>query len=616
MTEKESIERQRMDVDIACVGFGPAMGGFLTTLSKNLSDPGLQSKIMPGMPLQVVCYERADDLGFGVSGVCTKAKSLRESFPDLNPKDIPMACDVKNEEVLYLMDPIGASRRSPLLKIADFFAKVLKLTPLYKDHAIKLPFIPPFLRKDHGILLSIGQFNQWVGTQLMGSGQVQLWPSMPVKEPHYDKNAVAGIRLVDQGMDKSGKPSAGFTPGMDIHARLTVVADGPTGPVGLKLNEKLGLPKDNHQRDWAVGMKFVVELPEDTTLKEGSVIHTFGYPEPEIFGFLYVLPNRMASLGIFVPSWFSNPARTAYRYLQHWMMHPYLWKHLKGATLRSWGAKTLQESGKRGEPILAGDGFARIGEGSGSTNILTGSGVDEAWETGRQLGQSVLELLKSDKDFSEENLSNTYIKKRRSGWLEKEARIAKKSRDGFHHGFIPGLLGMALSGMTGGLINMPGKPKEPHKKIQSLGEFFKGKISAQELDRIQRECESRNESLHNAIMDRLGWPKIPFDNKLLMSHQDALLVGGKVQAQEGYADHVTFVNKDLCKTCKEKVCIEGCSGQAIMPGDNGGVPQFDREKCVHCGACLWNCSKARETGSELGNIDFSAGSGGLHSAEN
>ena len=90
-------------------------------------------------------------------------------------------------------------------------------------------------------------------------------------------------------------------------------------------------------RDWAVGMKFVVDLPENTGLKPGFVLHTFGYPEPEIFGFMYVHPDRIASLGIFVPSWFDSPVRTAYTYLQHWMLHPGLWQHLKGAKLRSWG---------------------------------------------------------------------------------------------------------------------------------------------------------------------------------------------------------------------------------------------------------------------------------------
>ena len=77
--------RQTMDVDIACAGFGPAMGGFLTTLtrawSQNPADPVFESAAAPGMPLQVVCYERADDLAAAVSGVVTRARGIRSSFP-------------------------------------------------------------------------------------------------------------------------------------------------------------------------------------------------------------------------------------------------------------------------------------------------------------------------------------------------------------------------------------------------------------------------------------------------------------------------------------------------------------------------------------------------------
>ncbi len=87
-------------------------------------------------------------------------------------------------------------------------------------------------------------------------------------------------------------------------------------------------------------------------------------------------------------------------------------------------------------------------------------------------------------------------------------------------------------------------------------------------------------------------------------------MGGKVQAPAGYADHVVFLDPQLCEDCGQKLCIEVCSGEAIARGDTG-VPVFDREKCVHCGACLWNCWRA-----EGSNIDFRAGAGGLHSAEN
>ena len=188
--------------------------------------------------------------------------------------------------------------------------------------------------------------------------------------------------------------------GMDVRAALTVVGDGPVGAVGQSIDRKLGMPGRTRRHEWAVGMKMVVELPEDTPLEAGTVWHTFGYPEPEIFGFLYVHPERLASVGIFVPSWMGNPDGRSYRYLQHFMQHPYLWRYLNGGTMRSWGAKSLQESGANGEPFLAGDGYARIGEGSGSTNMLTGSGVDEAWATGVQLAEAVAELLRAGKPFT------------------------------------------------------------------------------------------------------------------------------------------------------------------------------------------------------------------------
>ncbi|MDY7001418.1 MAG: 4Fe-4S ferredoxin [Thermodesulfobacteriota bacterium] len=616
----QDVDRQAMEADIACVGFGPAMGGFLTTLSRSLVNedgtPIAESKIMPGMPPQIICYERADDIGFGVSGVVTKARGIRTSFPDLDPDQIPMAAPVTQEKVLYLLDPVGASRKSQGLRLIEKMIRGLKGVLPYSDHALTLPYIPRFLQKHGGLALSIGQFNQWVGSTLMGSGLVQIWPGTPVAQALIEDNKVSGVRLADQGVDKKGNPDAGYMPGMDIRAPLTVVADGPVGPVGRHLNEHFGLPPGHRQRDYAVGMKMVVDLPENTGLEPGTILHTLGYPEPEIFGFLYVYPDKVASLGIFVPSWFESPVRTAYRYLQHWMTHPYLWRHLKGGTMRSFGAKTLQESGRRGEPYLAGDGYARIGEGSGSTNVLTGSGVDEAWTTGVQLGEAVIELLKDGKPFTRENLEQTYVRRRRGSWIEEEARIAEKSRDGFHKGFLRGLFGMALTGFTKGRFFWPGTPKRPWEGIPSHEEYFKDKIPPHEIKAIREQSTAKGAPLHQALMDRAGWPKIEYDGKLLVSHQDALLMGGKVQAPPGYADHVVFLDPELCRACETKICVEACSGQAITLNPEGGVPLFDREKCLHCGACMWNCAKANKTDPERTNIEFRAGAGGLHSAEN
>jgi electron-transferring-flavoprotein dehydrogenase len=611
-----SIDRPSMEVDIACVGFGPATGGFLTTLSKawtdNPADPAFESRVTPGMPLQVLCYERADDISAGVSGVVTRAQGIRASFPDTDLAEIPMSAPVVQERMLYLLDPIGASRRTLKLRMADTFLRTLGSILGVRHHAFFLPWTPAFLHKHGGMVFSIGQFNQWVGSQLMAAGLVQIWPGTPVAEPLFSAasnntdKAVVGIRLVDQGVENDGVPTRSFTPGMDVRAHLTVVGDGPVGAVGRDLNEKM---RTGEKHEWALGMKFVVELPADSPLQPGTVWHTFGYPEPEIFGFLYVHPEHLVSVGIFVPSWMADPSRTAYRYLQHFIQHPALWRYLKDGTLRSWGAKSLEESGRRGEPFLTGDGFARIGEGSGSTNMLTGSGVDEAWTTGVQLAESVIELLRAGKPFTHNNLADTYEVRRRASWVERGAREAENARNGFQGGFVKGLIGMALAGLTHGRFSLSAHIPPAHKQIR-IGTTG---VKTERIDELARAEQAGGRPLHDALLSERGWPEIPFDGNLLVTQQDALLMGGKVQAMPGSADHVRIYNSWLCMACRQKTCIAMCSGQALTIGADG-VPSFEREKCVHCGACLWNCAHTPD--GVHSNIEFRAGAGGLHSAEN
>jgi len=617
---ENAVDRLNLDVDIACVGFGPAMGGFLTTLAREMEqasgEPHVQSTVLPGMPLQVVCYERADDVNFGVSGLVTEARAIRNTFPEMNSSEIPLAHPVSEEKIVYLLDPHGASRRSLGLRIADSAIRGLRWVLPYRRSALELPFTPPFLKKHGGLVMSIGQFMQWVSNQVSSTGMVQIWPGTPVGEPILEGKQVVGVRIADQGVQKDGTPDVGYMPGMDVRARLTVVGDGPVGAVGQRLDEQFGLPEGHHQHDWAVGMKMVVNLPDHCDLVPGTVLHTLGYPEPEIFGFLYVHPERIASLGIFVPSTLASPVRTVYRYLQHWMLHPYLWHHLEGGTLRSWGAKTLQESGRLGEPYLAGDGYARIGEGSGSTNVLTGSGVDEAWMTGVLLAEGVIDMLKKGEPFTQANLDAAYVNRRRKSWVETGSRKAQHARDGFRKGFVAGVLGMAVSGLTRGALNLKTRSAHPREGIPDLNQYYRDRISSEELQRIREECAKNAIPLHDALMTRAGWPEIPLDGKLLVSQQDALLLGGKVQAAPGYADHVVFVDPAVCEQCGTRLCIETCSAQAITPSPSGGTPEFDREKCIHCGACIWNCTQPRPGDSERGNIRFAAGAGGLHSAEN
>jgi electron-transferring-flavoprotein dehydrogenase len=231
--------------------------------------------------------------------------------------------------------------------------------------------------------------------------------------------------------------------------------------------------------------------------------------------------------------------------------------------------------------------------------------VDEAWTTGTQLAEAVIELLDQKKLFTRANLEQTYVRLRRASWVDRESKIAANARNGFHYGVARGLIGMVLAAYTRGAIHFV-KGKRP-RRFESLGEQCAGRILPDELNKIQKECAEKHVPLHDAVMNRLGWPEIECDGQLLISHQDALLMGGSVQAAAGYPNHVVFLRPGLCKDCEPKLCVEMCSGQAITRGENS-VPVFDREKCVYCGACLWNCA--------TGNIEFRAGAGGLHSALN
>ena len=571
---------------------------------------------MPGMPPQVLCYERADDIGFGVSGVVTRARGLRATFPDLDPNEIPMAAPVTEEKVVYLLDPIGASRRSldaasgrrlhPRL-LADCCPSSTRPSNCPGRRVPAQDRRPgPFDGPVHAVGRRPGAEHRH-GPDLAGHA------GRPRRSSRTAKSSACAC-WTRAWTSKASRATASC-PGMDIHAALTVVGDGPVGPVGQQLDAHFGLPEGHHTRDWAVGMKFVVDLPDDTALKPGTVLHTFGFPEPEIFGFLYVHPDRVASLGIFVPSWFDSPVRTAYRYLQHWMLHPYLWRHLKGGKLRSWGAKTLANPAAAANPTWS----ATATPASAKAPAPPTCSPARAW---MRPGPPARNWPRACSNCSRRRSRSpgktwkppTSSAAARAG-SKPRRRVAEKSRDGFQKGVVRGMIGMALAGLTNGRFTLSGEPVPPYKRIPTLEEYYRGRIPAEEIEQLRKECAIKGVSLHGALMQRCGWPAIPYDGQLLVSHQDALLLGGKVQAPPGYADHVVFLYPELCERCGTKICIELCSGQAITPGA-GGVPAFDREKCVHCGACYWNCAQPIPGNPERMNIAFRAGTGGLHSAEN
>ena len=119
------------------------------------------------------------------------------------------------------------------------------------------------------------------------------------------------------------------------------------------------------------------------------------------------------------------------------------------------------------------------------------------------------------------NLEATYVKQRRASKRDIESRIAEKSRDGFHRGMVSGLLGMALSGFTRGLFHIPGTHQKTWDRLPKVADYFKGKLTPEEVEQIRKDCSARGVYSNDVLMEKAGWPSIDYDGKLLISHQDA-----------------------------------------------------------------------------------------------
>ena len=234
-------------------------------------------------------------------------------------------------------------------------------------------------------------------------------------------------------------------------------------------------------------MKMVVDLRAGRRARAGH-----GAPHVRLSGArdlrlpLRATPTAWRRSGIFVPSWFGSPVRTAYRYLQHWMLHPYLWRYLKGGTLRSWGAKSLQESGRRGEPYLVGDGYARIGEGLGqherADRLRRRRGLDD----GRRSSPEAVARAARDRAGRSRatNLESTYVRRRRESWARGGGAGRRATRGtGSSGAWCGGWSGMALAGLTGGRLCLPRRSAAPGARSVPDESYFG--------DRIARRTRSR-----------------------------------------------------------------------------------------------------------------------------
>jgi electron-transferring-flavoprotein dehydrogenase len=400
----DNVQRDVMNYDVVIVGAGPS----------GLSAAIRLKQLKP--ELTVCILEKGSEVGAHLlSGAVIEPRSLSELIPDWKEKGAPLKVEATDDRFYFLTE----------------------------KKAFRLP-TPPQMHNKGNYIASLGVFGRWLAEQAQGLG-IEIYAGFAAAEVLYDeKGAVKGVATGDMGIDKHGNKTAAYQPGMELHAKQTIFAEGCRGSLTKTLLKKFALDKDCDPQTYGLGIKELWEIPKEKH-KPGLVIHTAGWPmDFETYGgsFMYHWENNIVSIGFIVGLDYKNPYLSPFMEFQRFKTHPEVRKYLEGGKRISYGARALVEGGLQSIPKLSFPGGVLVGDTAGFLNVPKIKGTHAAMKSGMLAADALAEMFTAGDPTGRE--CTAYREKFDKSWLHEELFRARNVRPSFHKGFIPGFIYSAI----------------------------------------------------------------------------------------------------------------------------------------------------------------------------
>jgi len=545
------MERESLEMDVVFVGAGPAnLSGalHLARLVKEHNEAVASGK-REGKSLgelEIGVIEKGAAVGSHIlSGAVMDPRALRELIPDFLEQGAPVESPVKEDEFLYLT----------------------------KTRSIRSPITPPPL-KNHGyFIVSLNKLVAWLGDQCEAAG-VNIFPEFPGAEMLYDEaDRVIGVRTGDKGINKEGKRKSNFEAGVDLHAKVTVLGEGPRGSLTKSLSQRLNLNDGREPQVYSLGVKELWELPDDR-YPAGRVTHTLGYPSDAHTyggGWIYGMQNRILNLGYVTGLDYQDPLLDPHAEFQRFKQHPFLAKLLDGGKLLRYGAKTIAAGGFYAMPQLYADGVLLVGDCAGFLNSQRLKGIHTAIKSGMLAAEAIFEALLKE-DFSAQQLQRyeTLVKE---SWIMPELRKVRNFHAGFRKGRWLGIANAGFQFLTGGRswgLFDRAAGESGHAALKKLSDYgYKGD-----------SLEQRYEGLR-------------FDGKLTFNKLTDVYHAA-VGHDEDQPAHLHVLDTNICSDrCAEEYgnpCQRFCPAAVYEMVEDPAAAgkrrlQINFSNCVHCKTC-------------------------------